>query len=214
MNGRARFLLAATAAVATLGAAVLLPGCDAGGGPLAPRPTPLGEAVGTAAASENEPVPASSAEPGTVTWTVVASKPVVPDSAAVVARSRYRLQFPPRSVDALVTVTIAEHDPFVADVEFGPDGARFSEPVWVTIDYHDTALDPASGRFKGLPLGVFWYNPATGAWEPIPFEVDEKLKKVRFVITHFSRYGLTDAVAGDEWQWNRTGGTRDRISGQ
>jgi len=144
-----------------------------------------------------------------VRWELVKTQLVNPGEETVVKGSRYEVVFPSGCVKAPFTVSISEHDPLLADVEFGPDGTQFEVPVTVTIDYHDTALDPDSELYRGLPPAAFWYDPGAKTWKQIPFEVDKAAKLVKFQVTHFSRYGMSDAVAESEWQWGRSGHGRN-----
>jgi hypothetical protein len=138
-------------------------------------------------------------------WYLVASGWVTPLSAAKVEGSRYSVKFPQASVATRSYITIRERDPMVADVEFGPHGTWFLFPVEVSIDYRGTANDPESPNYNGAEPAVFWYDPTTRTWEPIPFTADKKLKKVMFYLQHFSRYAMSDGTEDGEWQWTRTG---------
>ena len=143
--------------------------------------------------------------PGILTWYLVASAWVTPEASVKVEGSRYSLKFPSGSVAKQELITIRERDPLVADVEFGPHGTWFVIPVEATIDYKGTSNDPESESYNGLEPAVYWYNPVARAWQPIPYTEDKKLKKVTFLLEHFSRYALQGATEDGEWQWTRTG---------
>ncbi len=72
------------------------------------------------------------------------------------------------------------------NLEFGPHGLIFNNPVEVALSYKEADLK----GFKEKELRIFYYNEDTGLWEYIGGEVDEKEKQVIAFLDHFSRYAL------------------------
>ena len=66
---------------------------------------------------------------------------------------------------------------------FGPSGLRFRDPALLTLKYKNET---------GLPddlIDIFYYNPDTDNWEPMPrVALDTVNKTVTAEITHFSTY--------------------------
>ena len=188
---------------------VVLPGCGAENSLVASHPTAPSVRDNAASLSSSSASPIDGGSVGgadVADWSLVASGWVTPEKSAKVEGSRYLLKFPKGSVAERELVTIRERDPLVADVEFGPHGTWFLIPVEVTIDYRGTAYDPESESYNGLVPTVCWYDPAAQAWQVIPSRADKKLKKVRFLLEHFSRYAMLGGATDGEWQWTRTGG--------
>lgn len=187
---------------------VVLPGCGAENGLVASHPTAPGTESDPAGLSSPSASPVNAGIVGGTdvpTWYLVASGWVTPIAAGKVEGSRYSVKLPRGSVARREYISIREHDPMVADVEFGPHGTWFLIPVEVSIDYRGTANDPESPNYNGAEPAVFWYNPSAQAWQPIPYTADKKLKKVTFYLEHFSRYALQGATEDGEWQWTRNG---------
>lgn len=76
------------------------------------------------------------------------------------------------------------------EVEYGPEGTRFSKPVTLTISY-----DPAPGLDESK-LKVHYWNPSSKEWEALDSVVDTRAKTVSAQTTHFSVYQVQGAGAG------------------
>lgn len=196
---------------------VMLPGCGEEGGLVASLPT----APSTQDDPANLPVPGASPlgktfVPGTdgTGWTLVAHGWVTPLASVKVEGSRYSVTLPKGCVATRELITIRERDPMVVDVEFGPHGTWFLVPVEVTIDYKGSANDPESENYNGSEPTVYWYNPSAHAWQMTASVADKKLKKVTFLLEHFSRYAMADGIEDGEWQWTRTGKQTGRPAGE
>jgi len=77
----------------------------------------------------------------------------------------------------------------LSNVEFGPEGTEFNNPVKVEFSYRLADL----GDIDEDDLRVFYYNEDTGEWELIGGEVDKKEKIIRVLLKHFSRYAISKA---------------------
>ncbi len=139
----------------------------------------------------------------TKTWTLVTSKLVRVGEEATVTGARYELQFRRGSLseDALITITDYDHD--ILDVELGPHGTRFGDPVLFSIDFTGTAVDPASPWHQDdRQPAIYWLNESTNQWEEIPSTVDWDRHRVEARLEHFSRY-VVGTKAGWKGQPNR-----------
>jgi hypothetical protein len=76
------------------------------------------------------------------------------------------------------------------EVEYGPEGTRFSKPVTLTISY-----DPAPGLDESK-LKVHYWNPNSKEWEALDSVVDTRAKTVSAQTTHFSVYQVQGAGSG------------------
>ncbi len=77
----------------------------------------------------------------------------------------------------------------LSNVEFGPHGTEFNNPVKVEFSYQLADL----GDIDEDDLQVFYYNEDTGEWELIGGEVDKKKKIIKVMLKHFSRYAISKA---------------------
>lgn len=147
-----------------------------------------------------------------LTWSEVAGDQVDAESGGTVTGSRYTLTFDKSSLKTSTWITIKERDSGVVDVELGPDGLKFESPVLLEINYAETANDPKSPDYNGLPPRVFWYNPDEKTWTAMPGTDDPEARVYRVWLKHFSRYAMGDgagwkpdhnhhSVHHDEIQW-------------
>jgi hypothetical protein len=137
---------------------------------------------------------------------------VTPLVSAKVEGSRYSVKLPKGCVAKSELITIRERDPMVVDVEFGPHGTWFLVPVEVTIDYKEPPTIPNQSTM-GRSRRCSWFNLTARAWQVIPSVADKKLKKVTFLLEHFSRYAMADGTEDGEWQWT-DGEANGRPSGE
>lgn len=152
----------------------------------------------------------------TFEWTEVGSRTVYPGTETEVSGSRYALTFGLESLEQPTTITIKERDPGVVDVELGPHGTKFSDPVKFVIDYAGTANDPDSKDFHGYRPQLYWWNPDAKTWEGVPGINDKEAKTCTVYLEHFSHYAMRDgivpettkgggrphdSVSDDEQQW-------------
>lgn len=70
--------------------------------------------------------------------------------------------------------------------EFGPHGTVFNNPVRVELSYKLADLTGVDEN----SLQIYYYNEATGLWEPAGGKVNTKKKKVIGYLPHFSRYAV------------------------
>lgn len=198
MSSRKRPLLG----LAALLAVALGPGCS--GDALAPHAERTGRDGGAASLPD--------ASGGTLinvdldTFEDVTTETVRPGKETVVQGSRYALEFMENSLSKQTTITIQERHPYIVDVVLGPDGARFADPVYFTIDYEKTANDPDEPYWHGKPVELFWQNEEKGIWERVPGWDDPKEKTYTVLLFHFSRYAMHDGTGG--WEGPTRGGPR------
>ena len=105
---------------------------------------------------------------------------------------RYELDFPAGAIPNgyKVLISVKEYDPDVLDIELGPHGIMFGEPVQLTIDYSGTNADPSSDNYDGSLPAMFWYNPDTGVWEELSGENELADREYTVALSHFSRYAV------------------------
>ena len=135
-------------------------------------------------------------------WRVVTSTLVRAGEITTVKGERYELHFARGSLakDALITIQDYDHD--VLDVELGPHGIQFGEPVLLSIDISGTAADPGSVWYDHREPVVYWLNEEADRWEVVPSRTDWSRKRVEVRLEHFSRY-VVGGKAGWKGQPNR-----------
>lgn len=136
------------------------------------------------------------AKPLNLVWQVICEKVVQAGRLEVVKAQRYELTFQRTSLDATITCTIKQYDPNILDVELGPHGTKFEDPVTFTIDFRDTEADPHSATANGCEPVVWWWNDQRHRWEEVPGTTDWQARKHSVRLAHFSRY-----VVGGKAGW-------------
>ncbi len=126
----------------------------------------------------------------TASWYRICEMIVRADRVEVVKGKRYELTFAKGSLHSDTTCTIQEYDPDVLDVQLGPHGIQFGEPVTLSIDFRDTAADPHSAIADGSEPVLWWWNEAQQRWEAIPGRTDWAARRHIVRLAHFSRYVL------------------------
>ena len=139
-----------------------------------------------------------------MTWNVVAAKLVRVGEETTVVGSRYELEFHRGSLDKDAMITIKDYDHDILDVELGPHGTKFDDPVLLSIDFSGTAADPGSAWYDHSEPAVFWLNEATNRWEEVPSVTDWSRNRIEARLNHFSRY-VVGGKAGWKGQPNREG---------
>ncbi len=74
----------------------------------------------------------------------------------------------------------------LSNIEFGPHGATFNNPVKVELSYLMADLSGVNEE----NLQVYYFHEDTGVWEYIGGQVNTKKKIVTVYLEHFSRYAL------------------------
>ncbi len=134
-----------------------------------------------------------------VAWYDVCATPVLPGVFTRVLGSRYELEFSKGSVDQLELITIKEYDRDVIDVQFGPHGLKFGEPVVLSIDFTGTKADPGAAGYDHSEPVLYWLNEETKQWEEVPGRTDWQRRRHIVRLEHFSRY-----VLGGKAGWRDT----------
>ncbi len=134
-----------------------------------------------------------------VTWYPVCQKLVLPDAHTLMRGSRYELTFPRGAVSKLELISIQEYDPDVLDVQLGPHGIKFGEPVVLSIDFTGTRADPGAAVYDQSEPVLYWLNEATNRWEEVPGRTDWDTRRHIVRLEHFSRY-----VLGGKAGWKET----------
>lgn len=129
-------------------------------------------------------------------WRVVTAELVRAGEVTKVTGARYELHFAQGSLEQDALITIRDYDPDILDVELGPHGIAFGEPVVLSIDFSGTAADPASAWHDHRQPAVYWLNEAANRWEEVPSRTDWSRKRVEVRLEHFSRY-----VVGGKAGW-------------
>ncbi|MBI5755989.1 MAG: HYR domain-containing protein, partial [Nitrospirae bacterium] len=109
---------------------------------------------------------------------------------------------PPDAVPTDTTITVAQ-DPsgqggitvettsgpgeLIAAYELIPSGLTFAQPVTLVFYYDDQAVDENN-------LAVFWFNPNTNQYDPLPFTQDFYLNTLSIQVDHFSRYAVIEML--------------------
>lgn len=136
------------------------------------------------------------------TWTTITSKLVRVGEETTVTGARYELDFHRGSLAKDELITIKDYDHDILDVELGPHGTKFGEPVTFSIDFTGTAADPGSVYYDHLEPAVFWLNETTNKWEEVPSTTDWDRRRIVVRLEHFSRY-VVGGKAGWKGQPNR-----------
>jgi hypothetical protein len=136
------------------------------------------------------------------TWNIVTTQLVRSGEEATVTGERYELRFSKGSLSDDEVITIKDYDHDILDVELGPHGTKFGEPVTLSIDIRGTAADPGSKYYDQREPVVYWLNDGTNRWEQIPSTVDWARGRVEARLEHFSRY-CVGGKAGWKGQPNR-----------
>jgi hypothetical protein len=137
----------------------------------------------------------------------IAMEVIDPDDGGKVQRKdKAAVDIPARAVDQDLTITIGrtrQEDPgeeakrlkraeaaglraVSPPVEYGPEGARFKEPVVLTLPYDPALLALHKASESGLK--VQYWNKDKAVWEALESEVDDKEKVARAKTGHFSLY--------------------------
>lgn len=99
---------------------------------------------------------------------------------------RWTVTFPPRAVEGNAVVGIGVRDKNSSEVqlEILPAACNdFKVPVTLTIDCRNVPLAELQ------TYTIFWFDPATGRWVPVPgTKVDLSKKTCSAPLEHFSRY--------------------------
>lgn len=138
----------------------------------------------------------------TSAWRTVTAELVKVGEVATVSGERYELQFARGSLSKDALVTIQDYDADILDVQLGPHGTKFGEPVVLSIDFAGTRSDPGAAWYDHSEPVVYWLNEVTNLWEEVPSTTDWQAKKVRVRLEHFSRY-IVGGKAGWRGQPNR-----------
>ena len=142
-------------------------------------------------------------------WQLVTSQPVDAGSRVTVEGSRYTLNFDQWSLSTNLTVTIKERDPGIVDVDLGPEGSTFYDPVRLDIDYRGTEFDRSLPGYTGKQPKLFWFNASTRAWVLVPGEDDPEKSVYSVKLQHFSRYAMGEGTSG--WETAEDGRDKDAI---
>jgi len=137
------------------------------------------------------PVPPTTPEPQD--WRSLGGGRVNPGQSSTIQAGRYGLVVDAGTVDRLTDFSVADYDSSVLDVELGPHGQMFMKPVQFFVSYAGTNADPDCPGYDGSEPQVVWYNEDSGAWVPVPGDVDPKLKTIVVRLSHFSRYAIQKA---------------------
>jgi hypothetical protein len=136
------------------------------------------------------------------TWRLVTATLVRVGEVTTVRGERYELQFSPGSLSQDALITIKDYDPDILDVELGPHGTKFGEPVVLSIDFTGTRSDPGSEWYDHSEPVVYWLNETKNQWEEVPSTTDWQSRKIHVRLEHFSRY-VVGGKAGWKGQPNR-----------
>lgn len=128
----------------------------------------------------------------------VMAKAVKAGKVEVVGGSRYSLEFKEGSLERSAIITISERHPYIVDVVLGPHGSQFGEPVTLVINYAGTANDPDMPYFHGEAPAFYWIDEEKDAWVPHPGWDNPSEKTYTVLLSHFSRYAMTDGTGGWE----------------
>ncbi len=134
----------------------------------------------------------------TQSWYVLTAKVARKDEVTVVSGGRYQLSFERGSLDKDALITIEEYDNDILDIQLGPHGTVFGEPVLLSIDFTGTTADPGSIWADGSELVVYWLNEKTNLWEEVPGTTDWARRRHNVRLEHFSRY-----VVGGKAGWKQ-----------
>lgn len=130
-------------------------------------------------------------------WRTLTSTLVRVGETKAVSAGRYELDFQKGSLSKDIEVTITDYDSDILDVELGPHGTQFDEPVLLSIDFGGTAADPgAAAHDPNREPAIFWLNENTNQWEEVPSTTDWSRHRIEARLKHFSRY-----VVGGKAGW-------------
>ena len=129
-------------------------------------------------------------------WYILTEKTVLKGRLEVVEASRYQLTFQSGSLSSDITCSIREYDKDVLDIELGPHGTQFKDPVTWSIDFRGTAADPGAVSHDGCEPVVWWWNDVSLRWEEVPGTTDWGTLRHVVRLKHFSRY-----VVGGKAGW-------------
>lgn len=133
-----------------------------------------------------------------VVWTKICEKFVPAGRVEVVKANRYELTFAKGSLRSDITCTVQEYDQNVLDIQLGPHGTKFLEPVTLSIDFSGTAADPHSAIADGCEPVLWWWNDGKRRWEEVPGRTDWAARRHIVRLEHFSRY-----VVGGKAGWKQ-----------
>jgi hypothetical protein len=148
------------------------------------------------------PAPGSTESPAllgdilNLAWHIIGVKDVRVGRLEFVQANRYELTFAKGSLSEDITCTVKEYDPDILDIELGPHGTKFLEPVTLSIDFSKTAADPGSAIANGCEPVVWWWNDELRRWEEVPGTTDWDARRHVVRLAHFSRY-----VVGGKAGW-------------
>jgi len=112
------------------------------------------------------------------------------------SNGRWRVDVPPNAVSGTATITLGVANATSPSCQLGitPDSSNhFAVPVKLTVNCSSVSADQLQ------KYAIFWYDPSTGIWTPVPNStVDLQAKTVSAPLQHFSKYavGSTDGRAG------------------
>jgi hypothetical protein len=129
-------------------------------------------------------------------WRLVTAQLVRVGEVTRVSGARYELQFASGSLSKDALITIQDYDSDILDVELGPEGTKFGEPVVLSIDFSGTRSDPGAAWYDHSEPVVYWLNETKNEWEVVPSTTDWASKKIHARLQHFSRY-----VVGGKAGW-------------
>ena len=136
-------------------------------------------------------------------WRTLTSTLVRVGDEKTVAAGRYELDFQKGSLSKDALVTITDYDSDILDVELGPSGTQFDEPVLLSIDFVGTAADPGAATYDpNREPAIYWLNEKTNQWEEVPSTTDWSRHRIEARLKHFSRY-LVGGKAGWKGQPSR-----------
>ena len=154
--------------------------------------------------STTAPSPDMSGQPAAGTGSIIGSQGglevqsvnLVGEVGGTLSNGRWRVEFPADAVDGGATIAIGVRTLTSQDceLEIAPVSKnQFVVPVQLIADCRAVPEAELAGYV------IFWFNPATRQWVPVPdSKVDTVNKTVSAPLTHFSRYavGPADGKAG------------------
>ena len=107
------------------------------------------------------------------------------------------------SDDAVIKLSIDDHQ-FLGnmDVVFNPHGIEFLKPAILNFEIEVEGYDPTKSDLHERDFNIYYDNPETGQWEPMPREAMEveleyengeyelEIEVINARLPHFSRYAI------------------------
>lgn len=103
-----------------------------------------------------------------------------------------QLDIPKDAIDgsADVTLRVSQDNPLEVQLEISPaDKNHFDTPVKLQFDVSAAQIDPRV-------MVIFWFDPSTNLWVPVPTTVDAAHATLSADLPHFSRYKAASEVEG------------------